>query len=211
MENLNLEALVRSKTEKLSDIRNNRMVPWIVYWNKEKQISLKINYSDFLKIYRLSWWSRLINLNVWKKNIEVLVHQIQKQPLTWDYLHIDFFAITRWQELTTKISLNFIWESNAVKEWGILNESLKEVEVKCLPKNLVENFDVDLSVLKNIWDSIRISDLKIDTEKFTLLNNTYDIIVAANSPAKIEVEQPIVDVPVTWADEPTEEKTDDKK
>ena len=186
MWNLKLDALVRTKAEKLKDVRSDSMVPWIVYWNKEDPISLKIDYSEFLKTFRKSWSSNLIDLKVGKKEIEVLVHQLQKEPITWDFLHVDFYAITRWQELTTKITLNFIWEAMALREWAIIDEHIKEIEVKCLPKNLVDSFDVDLTSLANIWDSIRVSDLKLDTEKYTILNSSDDMVVAANAPAKID-------------------------
>ena len=199
MENLNLDALVRTKTENLKDIRNSQMIPWIVYWNNESPISLKVNYSDFLKTYRKSWESHLINIKVGKKDIEVLVHQLQKEPITWSFLHVDFYAITRWKLLTTKISLNCVWESLAIREWAILSEHFREIEVKCLPKNLVDSFDVDLSILEKMWDYLRISDLVIDTEKYTILNNHDDIVVTANAPAKIE--KVVENAAVTWANE----------
>ena len=206
MEKLNLDVLVRTGTEKLKDIRSDKMIPWIVYWHKEAPISLKMDYSEFLKTYRKSWGSHLINLKIWNKNLEVLVHQVQKEPATWSFLHIDFYAITKWEVLTTKIHLNFVWECLVVREWAILNEHLKEIEVKCLPKDLVDGFDVDLSTLKKFWDCIRVSDLIINKEKYTILNNQDDIVVIATSPAKIEIEVPVIAEATEW-----EEKTDTEK
>ena len=209
MEKIILNAEIREKGEKLKEIRKLKVVPCIVYWRKQEPISLKINNSDLLKAYRNAWESTIINLKVWKKNIEVVFHDIQKHPVKWDFLHIDFFAITRWEKMTTKITISFIWESPAKKEWAIIEEVLKELEVKCLPKDLIENFEVDLWKLENIWDSIKIKDLGIDEKKYEILNNIDDVIVSA-SQAKKEVEVEETSEEET-SEEATEEETNEEK
>ncbi len=142
MKNLSLTAELRSPEEKTKHLRKNSIIPAVVYWHSQEPISLKLNYSDFLKLFRISWESQIISLNVDKKNIDVLVHDIQREPVSGDYTHIDFYAITKWEVVTTKIHLHFINSSNAVKnEWALLEEHIKEIEVKCLPTDLVEWFE----------------------------------------------------------------------
>ncbi|MFC1797898.1 hypothetical protein ACFLY2_01785 [Patescibacteria group bacterium] len=89
----------------------------------------------------------------------------------------------------------------------MLDEHIKEIEVKVLPKDLVDSIEVDLSILKEMGDSIKISELNIDTEKFDII--TADtVVVSATKPAKVEeVETEAPDAPVTGADEPSEEET----
>lgn len=185
MENLVLNTEIRTTEEKLSEVRTSSMVPAVVYGKNQEPLLIKINYSDFLRTFREAGESQLINLKVGKDTIEVLIHEIQREPISGDFLHIDFFAVTRWVKLTTKIALNFVWESQAVKEWALLEEQLKEIEVKVLPKNLVESFDVDLSLLKEMGDSIKVSELIIDTEKFEVLTTDW-LVVSATKPAKLE-------------------------
>lgn len=182
MEKLTLNAEIRAKEVTTSELKSLKKLAWVVYWKNQESILLTMEYSDFLKTFRKSWESNIINLKVWKENIEVLVHDIQHNPISWDYIHIDFYAITRWQVLTTNIPLNFVGTSDAVKEGAIVEEQLKELEVKCLPKNLVDSFEVDLSNLKEFGDSIRVSDITIDTEKFEVLTNLDDVIVMASKP-----------------------------
>ena len=208
MENIDLNAQVRTTEEKLSEVRASKMIPAVVYGKHQEPILLKLDYSVFLKTFRKTWESHIINLKTGKKDLEVLVHEIQKEPISWDYLHIDFYAITKGEKVHTKIHFNFIGASQAVKEWAILEELMKEVEVKVLPKDLVDWIDVDLSELKEMWDSLRLSDLKIDTSKFDILTPD-SIVVTASIPAKIEVLEPIEDVAVTGADE--EENKEEEK
>jgi hypothetical protein len=85
---------------------------------------------------------------------------------------------------------------------------VKEIDVKVLPRNLVESFEVDLSKLVKIWDSIKLADLNIDESKFDILSSI-DIIVSASEPAKIVIEEPIVEA-TTEETEETEEKSEEK-
>ena len=188
MKNLSLNASIRNTEEKTKDILRNKMLPAVVYGKNQKSTAIQVNYSEFLKLFRVSWESHIINLKLDKETIEVLVHNTQREPVTWDFIHVDFYAITRWEVLTTNIELKFVWESSAAKEWAIIEEHLKEIEVKCLPRNLVDSFEIDLSKLKEIGDSIKVSDLNL-WENFEILTNADETIVSASKPAKIEVKE----------------------
>lgn len=195
MENLNLNAQIRNTEEKNKEIRAAKMIPAVVYWKKQEPINIKIDYSEFLKLFRISWESHIINIKIEKKSIEVLVHDIQREPVNWDFQHIDFIAITKGEKVHTKIHLNFIGNSKAVKEGAILEEHIKEIDVKVLPKDLVDSFEVDLSKLVEIGDVIRVSDLGI-SDKFEIHAHANDIVASASKPAKIEIEEPADNVVV---------------
>ena len=205
MENINLNADIRTTEEKLSEVRASKMVPAIVYGKHQEPITIKVDNSEFLRTFRKAWESHIINLKAGKETIEVLVHDIQREPVSGDFLHVDFYAITRGETVSTKIALSFVGESQAVKEWAILDEHVKEIEVKVLPKDLVDSIEVDLSTLKEMGDSIKISELNIDSEKFEIL--TADtVVVSATKPAKVEeISNEAPDAPVTGADEETTE------
>ena len=208
MENINLNATIRSTEEKLSEVRASKMVPAVVYGKHQEPIHLKMGNSEFLKTFRKSGESLIINLKAGKDDLEVLVHEIQREPVSGDFLHVDFYAITRGEKVHTKIALKFIWDSLAVKEWAILDEHMKEIEVKVLPKNLVESIEVDLSVLKEMGDSIKLSELNIDLEKFEVLTAD-DVVVSATKPAKVEeISDEAPEAAVTGADEVEEGSTE---
>lgn len=191
MENLILNAEIRTKEEKLSEVRASKMVPAIVYGKHQEPILIKMNYSDFLRTFRKAWESHIINLNVNWKEIEVLVHDMQHEPISGDFLHVDFYAITRGEKVHTKISLKFVWISKAVKEWAILDEHMKEIEVKVLPRNLVDFIEVDISSLNEMGDSIRLSEINIDSSKFEVLTHD-EVVVSATKPAKIEIVEEVI-------------------
>lgn len=212
MKDLVLKAQKRTSEENSRDLRANRVIPAVVYGKKQEPISLKIDASDLLRMYRTAWESHIILLEVEgeKEKIEVLIHDFQKEPVSGEFIHMDFYALTRGEKLTTKISLNFINDSAAVQAGALLNENVKEIEVSCLPSDLVDAFDVDLSQLKEMDDVVRLSDLNIDATKYDVHNlHAEDAIVVASKPAKAED----LDAPIETPDLPegAEEKVVEKK
>lgn len=197
MEKLNLTAEARDASQKLSEVRAANKVPAVVYGHNFDNKVISIDNSDFLRTFRKSGESHIISLDLDGKSVDVLVHEVQREPVSGEFLHVDFYAVTKGEAVHTHIALNFTGKSAAVAEGAILEESIKELEVKCLPSDLVDSFDVDLSVLKQMGDVVRVSDLAIDS-KFTILTNADDVVVAAAKPAKVEVEAP--------AEETTEEE-----
>ncbi len=187
-----LETEVRAKDEDVKTLRNENTIPAIVYGKTQEPISLKIDNSKLLRAYRTAWESTIINLKVGKEDIEVLIHKIDRNPVTGDFLHMDFYALTRGEKLTTRIALHFIWDAPAEKEGAIINEAVKDIEVKCLPRNLVDHFDIDLSVLKEIGDTVTLADIGLDIEKYEIDMPIETPLVLAAQPAKVEVEETIV-------------------
>ena len=201
MEKINLVAEVRSTTEKLSEVRAAKNIPAVVYGHNAENMIIKMNNSDFLRTFRKSGESHIISLEVAGKKHDVLVHDIQREPVSGDFLHIDFIFVIKGEPVHTNIPLNFIGKSKAVSEGAILEEHIKDLEVKCLPADLVDAFDVDLSLLVNMGDSLRVSDLVV-SDKYTVLSTSDDIVVTAAKPAKLEViEDSAPEAPVMEGDE----------
>jgi ribosomal protein L25 (general stress protein Ctc) len=82
MENLNLNVEIRTTEEKLSELRASKIVPAVVYGKHQEPILIKMDNSDFLRTFRKSGESHIINLKTGKKEIEVLVHEIQREPVS---------------------------------------------------------------------------------------------------------------------------------
>jgi len=208
-----ISADIRDVNQKTSELRANRKVPGVVYGKTQEPISLLCDASDFLRLYRGAGESNIINLKVGKLDLEVLVQQTQKHPVTGDFTHVDFYAITRGEKLTANISLNFVWDAPALKEGLVVQEILKEIEVKCLPRDLKDHFDVDLSTIVSEESSIKVEDLGIDTEKYELSVNMDDIVVTCSAPrAAVEEEDETEGEEVEgedWAENANEESSEE--
>lgn len=182
MTKFDISADIREKNVKTSHIRQSKRLPAVVYGRTQDPISLTLDSSEFLKLYRKAGESNIISLSVGKKKLDVLVHSTQKQPVTGVFTHVDFYAITKGEALHANIHFNFIGDSQAKKDGAIIEEYMKDIEVKCLPSDLVDHFDVDLSLLAQEGDVIRVSHLGIDMTKYELSTNMEDVVATATLP-----------------------------
>jgi len=167
-----MEALtISTQTRKLTGRKTNKLrregcIPGIVYGPKSKNVSIKINEKDFKDIFRKAGESTLIDLKIDDKEIgKVIINNYQIEPVSDNIIHFDLYQVRMDKKITTRVSIKFIGESPAIKnESGILVKNHDTLEIKCLPKDLIHNIEIDLSVLKHIDDIIRIKDLKISDE-----------------------------------------------
>lgn len=185
MEKLVLKSEVRTQEENVRHLRASKVIPAVVYGHKQEAVSIKINNSDLLRAYRAAGENHILTLDVDGKKIDVLFHDTQFHPVTGDFLHVDFHAIVAGEKVHTHIPLSFVGKSKAqVEEGAILEELIKAVEVKCLPTDLVDSIEVDLSLLATTGDNIKIADLKVSS-KIEILNGQDDVVAVA-AKAKVE-------------------------
>ncbi len=172
---------------------NNMKVPGVIYGPEVKEnILVEIGDQDLNKVYDEIGESGLIDLSVdgESKPFEVLIKDIQFDPVSEKPIHVDFYQIKRGQKIDTEASLVFINEAPAVKELGaILVKTLDSVPVRCLPKDLekIANVEVDLGVLKEFGDFIYVKDLNLP-EEIEILINVEEIIASVTEPEEEEVE-----------------------
>ncbi|MDD5291497.1 MAG: 50S ribosomal protein L25 [Patescibacteria group bacterium] len=195
---IKLEAISRTKENgKPNKIRSQNFIPAVLYGPSTESRNLKIKKIDFEKIFAQAGESSLIDLTIsGEAPAKVLIKEVQKDPIKDAIIHVDLYQVDMNKEITTEIPLHFIGESEAVKELGaVLVKNIDSVEVECLPGDLVNHIDVDLSVLKNFHDAIKTNDLNLPAG-MKLVNETNDIVVNVIEP-KVEVEEaPAEEVPV---------------
>jgi len=207
MKKIVLKSEKREAVESNKILRASKLVPAVVYGHKQKSISIKLNASDLLRAYRIAWENHIVELKIDNKKMDVLFHEVQKAPVSWDIIHVDFYVITAWEKVHTHIPLVFVWLSKAkTDEWAIIEEIVKQIEVKCLPSDLVDSFEVDLSKLEKTWDNIKVWDLVI-SDKFEVLSSKDEVIVIA-AKAKVEVIEDTAPVQELPPEETKEEKAE---
>ena len=179
-----LETETRLKKEKLA----SDLVPAVIYGHGIASSSLKVKRGDIDKVTHQAGESNLITLKQDGKTKKVLIKEIQRDGLTGKILHVDFFEVNMTDKITTEIPLHFVGESKAIKEKaGLLIKDIDFLEIECLPNNLVDHIDVDISVLKEYHDEITIKDLILP--KGIELTSETNRVVASILPPKVVVEE----------------------
>lgn len=139
--------------------RQHGLVPAIVYGTKKQPLNLTVKHHEMLKaVQHEAFFSSILTLEIDGKAEKVVLKDMQRHPARELILHVDFLRIDEKAEMTMYIPLHFIGEASSpgVKAGGLVNHAMLEVEIKCLPANLPEAINVDVSTL-NIGDSVHIS------------------------------------------------------
>lgn len=210
MEKIVLNSIKRTGEWRLKDLRADKKIPAVVYGRKFTPVSVALDYSEFLKTFRIAWETHIIKLSIDGKNQDVLVYDVQYHPVTWDFQHVDFITVNAKEKLTVQIPLKLVGNSPATRDGGIVDHLVDEVEVKCFPADLVDHFEFDISVLTEIWAAAHLSDLNIDLKKFEVHLPLETTIVSILEPATtVEEETPTVapsEVPTAAEEKAKEEE-----
>ncbi len=179
--------------KKVKALRTQGLIPAELYGNKKENYHLSVPEKEFAAVFKQAGESTIVTVNFEKEKIPSLIHDVELDPISQKISHIDFYAVKMDEKIKVEIPLEFIGESSAVKQGGVLVKSMKEIEVEALPTDLPHSFGIDLSKLENIHDSIRVSDLKIDS-KVKILVESETVIATVIEPAKEEEVAPAVSV-----------------
>ncbi|MBT9148193.1 MAG: General stress protein CTC [Syntrophomonadaceae bacterium] len=116
----------------------------------------------------------------------VLVKEVQRHPVTGRLLHVDFYRIQQGKKLIVSVPIALTGEAPGVKIGGVLEHMLWEVEVECLPKDIPEKIEIDVSSL-NIGDALHVRDLTIG-EGGKIVTNSEKTVISIVPPTVIKEE-----------------------
>lgn len=183
---LELHVSKRDTATDAKTVRDQGMVPGIVYGPKQEPTPVSIEKVAFEKTLATGGESTIISLQGLSEEVDVLIHDVAFNPGRGGVMHVDFYAIEKGKELTTNIPLEFIGTAPAEKFDGVLTKVLHEVEVTCKPKDLPSHIDVDVSTLATFDDQIKVSDLVIPAG--VTITQAADEMVAVVVPVAEEIE-----------------------
>ena len=205
---LKLLVKIRDPKKKVSEIRKEGKLVGVLYGKKIGNKLLELDYKDFEKIYKESGSSSLIELKIDNQEVPVLIHDFQKDPLSGDFIHVDFYQPNLEEKIEAKVSLIFEGQSKAVKDFeGTLIKHVQELEVKAIPQKLPKEIKVDIGGMDNLEDVILVKDLNIPDD-VEVLKNPDEIIISISAPENVEEE---LSKPVEEGEGVTEEAKEGEK
>jgi len=206
---IKLQAQVRELKEKM----DKNSVAAVLYGQGVANQNLKLGRLDLEKAFALAGESNLIDLEVaGGQSVKVLVKETQYEPLKGTLRHIDFYQVNMAKKINTEIPLHFVGESKAIKELGgMLVKNLDHLEVECLPIDLVDHIDVDISTITELHHPIKISDLALP-KGWELENDPNDLVAIIVEPKEEEVAPvaPVAEVAPAAAAPVKDEKSEKK-
>jgi large subunit ribosomal protein L25 len=178
---------------KVKLLRKQAILPANIYGRKVKSLAVQVDLKAFLPILKETGETGLVELKVKgeDKIRPVLIHNVQYHAVNDEPLHADFYQVDLKEKVTTKIPVELVSESPAVKnKIGILIQPLNEIEVEALPTDLPEKIEVNISSLEKINDAVLLKEVKLDTG-VKVLSDVNQILVKIDPPAKEEEVAPV--------------------
>ena len=198
--NFTINAKSREDTGKGASRRLRRLtgeVPAIIYGGKKDAEKISILHKDITKaLENDAVYSSIISLSIDGKAEDTIIKDIQRHPAKQIILHMDFLRVSKTTKLQTRVPLNFINEDTCVGVklgGGLIAHTMTDIEVSCLPKDLPEAIDVDMTEV-DVGQIVHLSDLTLPdgVESVSLSQGAdYDLTVATvNKQKAVEIDEP---------------------
>jgi large subunit ribosomal protein L25 len=198
--NIKLNAKIRDK-----NTESDKTIPAVVYGPNCKNRTLSIDSREFFKTYNSAGKSTLIDLSINEKDpVKVLIQDAQRDPVSDEFIHADFYELDMNKKLTVDFELIYEGIEDVEKATGgEVIKNLSTLQVECLPKDLVKEMTINISdKLKEIGDSMNASEVKLP-EGLELISDSENSIVSVQ-----EIKEEIIEAPVV---EETEGEEGEKK
>ncbi len=199
----------------LTELRKKNYVPAVYYAHGEENIFLAVPENK-LKHIVFSSETYLIDLEiegVGKKSC--ILKEFQLDPVTDKIIHVDFYGLVAGEKVTVDVAVHLVGTPIGVKEGGIIQHSLHKIEIECLPSEIPDKIDVDVSDLK-IGDSLHVKDIKFENAR--VLTNPEATIITIVPPAlhrevevteEMEAEEKLAEPEVIKKGKQTKEEEED--
>lgn len=192
MKSLTLEAKPREQigSKHATQLRRDGFIPCVLYGGSET-IHFYAPYNAFKNaVYNSDFFTVNITLN--GKQYHTILREVQFHPVTDKIIHLDFLELAADKKVTIEIPVKLVGQAAGVKAGGILDQKMKRLKIKTLPKDLVEHIEINVETLE-LGKSIRVADVKIANVE--VLNPPYMPIAASYIPRVVEEAPPAAAVP----------------
>ncbi len=201
---LNVE--LREETGKgfAKKMRREGKIPGIFYAQNEKSVPILIDEREIMKTLTGSEVG-LIDIKIGKKQKrKAIIKEVQTDPIKQYLVHLDVMGVKLTEKINVSVAIRIVGEAIGVKDQGgILHSDLREAEILCLPLDIPDHIDVDVSEL-NIGDSLMLSDLTL--EKASFVGDLDQPVVSVLTPKAV-----VEEVPEELADEEADAEDEDKE
>jgi large subunit ribosomal protein L25 len=204
---------LKASTRELLGKRSRRLhgqgkLAAVVYGHDTKPTPLTLDRLEFQKVFVKSGRTHLVDLVVDGGRTEkVLVREIQTHPRRLGPIHVDFYQVNLEEKITVEVPVHLVGESAAVKRGDAdVLQPIHALRVECLPSDIPEAFEVDLTPLEDIESELRVSDLSVPKGVTVLLDPEELVVkIVHKREMKVEEEVPAAEAAVPVEGEPAAE------
>jgi len=193
-------------------LRAEGYIPAELYGRGVENIHIRVKEKDFHKALKEAGESTIVTVVLEGAQYPVLIHDIQRDLLGEKVTHVDLYRVKMDEKVATYVPIKFIGEAPAVREFGgVLVRSLEEVEIEALPADLPHALEVDLSILKELHQSIHIKDIALPKGVKALVDEGTTIATITEQRVEETPPETTEETVPEGEEEKPEEKTEEKE
>jgi len=168
-------------------LRASGRVPGVLYGQGREPVSISVSSQELLHLFHASGGATmLVDLQIDGREHLAIPREVQRDHIHSRFIHVDFLAVNRNEKVTLSVEVHEIGEAPGVKLGGVVEHHLREVEVECLPSDVPEGIEADISRLE-LGDMLRVADLR-PPKGVAILTDGDQPIISIITPAALRTE-----------------------
>jgi large subunit ribosomal protein L25 len=173
-------------------------LPGVVYGHNTEATPIVLDKLEFQKVFIKSGRTHLVDLALDGRTEKVLVREIQTHPRFIGPIHVDLYQVNLQEKIEVEVPVRLVGESAAVKrDDADVLQPMHAIRVECLPSDIPEAFEVDLTPLEEVESEVRVRELRVP-KGVTVLDDPDELVVKIvhKRELKIEEEAPVAEAAV---------------
>ena len=205
METVLIETQIRDDQTKGSNNRSRKkgFVPGVLYGKEMENTSIIVSAKEMERIIAKKGENVFAKMNLQKdggsQEYNVILKEVQRHPYKGTLVHLDFYQVSMSEKINTVITISLVGESIGAAEGGLVQQQLREINVLCLPGDIPDSIEIDITNLK-IGDSITVADIHI-SDKVEIIEELNTVVVNVSAPRVGGGTEETEEAPVEGAEE----------
>jgi len=168
-------------------LRQEGYIPAVIYGKNRETLAIKMKLGDYLKFQHATKNKKIISLDYFDKDGKneekaVIIKDFSIEPIKKNLTHFDFYEFNAGEAITYKVPVHIIGQAEGVKQGGVLQNNITELEIECLPKHAIDFIDVEVTPL-SFHDTIRVKDLNV-SDDVKVLEDDERVVVTVVPPTE---------------------------
>lgn len=186
-------------------LRKSHFIPGVIYGEGQEPIAVTLPYKTFLETFRKAGETTIVECQVGDKTIPTLITDVSVHSVKETILHVDFRRVNLKKKVETSVPVVIMGDSPAVKAGGVLLQQMQEVTVEALPQNIPHEISINIALITEVGQEVKISDLpKSDVYEITDDATRVIVSVVAHREESVEAQTDRAETEITTAKAPVE-------
>ncbi len=176
--------------KKVKKIRSEGKIPANVYGDVKESMAIQVDTLDFRNLYKEAGETGVVFITIegQKESRPVMIDQVDKHPVTHTIQHVSFRQVSLKEKIDAEVPLEFVGEVDIPETF--VDRLFDVIEVKSLPTDIPERFEVDVSVLSEVGQEITVADLHIGSNEVEVLLDPDTVVARLQEITIEEIEEP---------------------